>query len=43
MLDPDRVSKMVEAIRGVTSIPVSVKCRTGVDGCCFFLSFRSRV
>ena len=31
MLDPERVSKMVLAIQRVTSLPVTVKCRIGVD------------
>lgn len=34
MLDPERVSKMVLAIQRVTSLPVTVKCRIGVDGTC---------
>ncbi len=35
MLDPERVSKVVLAIQRVTSLPVTVKCRIGVDGICF--------
>ncbi len=31
MLEPDRVADCVRAMREVVSIPVTVKCRTGVD------------
>lgn len=31
MLEPGRVAACVEAMQGVTSVPVTVKCRLGVD------------
>lgn len=32
MLNPDLVRSIVDAIHSVTSMPVTVKCRIGVDG-----------
>ena len=40
MLNPDLVRRIVDAIHSVTSVPVTVKCRIGVDGftaCWLFL------
>ena len=38
MLNPDLVRRIVDAIQFVTSVPVTVKCRIGVDGYSFCLS-----
>ena len=44
MLHPEKVRSIVEAISSVVSIPVTVKCRIGVDGlrCFFRVSVRPR-
>lgn len=42
MLHSDKVRSIVEAIRSVVSIPVTVKCRIGVDGLYYFLDVTIR-
>ena len=36
MLNPDLVRRIVDSIHSVTSLPVTIKCRIGVDGCIIF-------
>lgn len=45
MLHPEKVRSVVEAISSVVSIPVTVKCRIGVDGlyCLFDVTTRPRL